>query len=104
MNPFVKITLFPQYYENNGDIYVDGITLNEILLVLSLNYSLPNRANHMKVEDHMAPPIPSHHSQFPDQYPIYAIENHQVKLHSKIHAYKKLAKQKLINVSEIVCL
>ena len=42
--------------------------LNELLLVSRISYSLLNRANHMKVEAHMAPPPTppsSHHSQFP---------------------------------------
>ena len=39
--------------------------LNGLLLVSRISYSILNRANHMKVESHMAPPSHSHHSQFP---------------------------------------
>ena len=56
-NTFIE-TLLLQYCDNNGDIYDDGIKLNTLLLVLRLIYSLLNRANHAKVEAHMAPPIP----------------------------------------------
>ena len=48
-------TLFLQYYENNYDIYDDGIKLNEILLVSRLIYYLLNRTIHMNVDDDMAP-------------------------------------------------
>ena len=57
MNIFIK-TLFPQYYDNNGDIYDDGVKLNELLLVSRLIYSILSRANHMKVEAHMSHPVP----------------------------------------------
>ena len=39
MNMFFE-TLLPQYYDNNGDIYDDGIKLNALLLVLRIIYSL----------------------------------------------------------------
>lgn len=56
-NMFVE-TSSPQYYDNNGDIYDDGIKLNELLFVSRIIYSPLNKANHMKVEAHMAPPLP----------------------------------------------
>jgi hypothetical protein len=34
----------------------DGVTLNELLLVSRIIYSLLNKVNHVKVEYHMAPP------------------------------------------------
>jgi hypothetical protein len=50
---------------NNMDeilYYHDAIKMKEILLVSRIMYPLLNKANHVKVEVHMAPP-PSHHSQ-----------------------------------------
>ena len=41
--------------------------LNELLFVSRIYYSLLNRANHVKLEAHMDPPPPSHHSRFPTQ-------------------------------------
>ena len=67
--------------------------MNELLLVSGIIYYLLKKANHMKVEAHMAPPLPLTSLSIP-QYPIYKIENKQKK-HSN-HAYK-LPKQKLIN-------
>ena len=57
MNMFFKTSL-PQYYDNNDDIYDDGIKLNELLLISRTIYLLLNKANHVKVEAHMAPPLP----------------------------------------------
>ena len=57
MNMFIKTSL-PKYYDNNDDIYNDGIKLNELLLVSRLIYSLLNKSNHVKVEYHMAPSLP----------------------------------------------
>ena len=41
----------------------DGIKMKELLLVSILIYPLLNKAKHVKVEAHMAPPLPSHQSQ-----------------------------------------
>jgi hypothetical protein len=66
-----------QYYDNNDDIYDhDGIKMNELILVSRIIYPLLNKANHMKVEAHMAPPLPLTSLSIP-QYPIYKIENNQ---------------------------
>jgi hypothetical protein len=83
MNMFIETSLL-QYYDNNDDIYDDGIKMNELLLVSRIIYSLLNKANHVKVEAHMAPPLPLTSLSIP-QYPIYKIENNR-KQHSKIHA------------------
>jgi hypothetical protein len=83
-NTFFKTSLM-QYYENNDDIYYhDGIKMNVILLVSRIIYPLLNKANHVKVESHIAPPLLLTSLSIP-QYPIYKIENNQ-KQHSKIHA------------------
>jgi hypothetical protein len=63
-----------QYYDNNDYIYDDGINMNQLLLVSRIIYSLLNKANHVKVEAHMAPPLPLT-SLSVTQYPIYKIEN-----------------------------
>jgi hypothetical protein len=73
LNVFIE-TLLLQYYENNDDIYDDGIKMNEFLLVLRIIYSLLNKANHVKEEDNMDPPLPLTSLSIP-QYPIYKIEN-----------------------------
>ena len=36
----------------------DGIKMKELLLVSRIIYPLLNKANHVKVESHMAPPLP----------------------------------------------
>ena len=41
----------------------DGIKMKELLSVSRIIYPLLNKANHVKLEAHMAPPSPSHHSQ-----------------------------------------
>ena len=46
-----------QYYDNNDDIYDDGINMNRILFISRIIYSLLNKANHVKVEDHMTYPL-----------------------------------------------
>jgi hypothetical protein len=79
MNMFIETSLL-QYYDNNDDIYDDGIKMNELLLVSRIIYSLLNKANHVKVEAHMAPPLPLTSLSIP-QYPIYKIENNR-KQHS----------------------
>jgi hypothetical protein len=57
-NMFIEISLM-QYYDNNDDIYnFDGIKINALLLVSRIVYPLLNKANHVKVEAHMAPPLP----------------------------------------------
>jgi hypothetical protein len=78
-NMFIETSLL-QYYDNNDDIYNDGIKMNELLLVSRIIYSLLNKANHVKVEAHMAPPLPLTSLSIP-QYPIYKIENNR-KQHS----------------------
>jgi hypothetical protein len=80
---FIETSLL-QYYDNNDDIYDDGIKMNELLLVLGIIYSLMNKANHVKVEAHMDSPIPLTSLSIP-QFPIYKIENNQ-KQHCNIHA------------------
>jgi hypothetical protein len=65
-NMFIEASLM-QYYDNNIDeILYDhyGIKMKELLLVSRIIYPLQNEANHLKVEAHMAPPLPSHPSQF----------------------------------------
>ena len=53
-------TSLMQYYDNNIDeIYDhDGIKMKELLLVSRIIYPLLNKANHVKVEAHMTPPLP----------------------------------------------
>jgi hypothetical protein len=46
------------------------------LLVSRIIYPLLNKANHVKVEAHMAPPLPLTSLSIP-QYPIYKIENNE---------------------------
>ena len=83
-NTFIETWLM-QYYDNNDDIYNHyGIKMNEILLVSRIIYPLLNKANHVNLEAHMAPPLPLTSLSIP-QYPIYKIENNR-KQHSKIHA------------------
>jgi hypothetical protein len=83
-NTFIETSLM-QYYDNNDDIYDhDGTQMNELLLVSRMIFPLLNKANHLKVESHMAPPLPLTSLSIP-QYPIYKIENNQNQP-SKIHA------------------
>ena len=56
-NMFIETSSL-QYYDNTGDIYDDGIKLNELLLVSRITCSLLNKDNHVKVDTHMAPPVP----------------------------------------------
>lgn len=49
----------------------DGIDLNELLFISRIKYSLPNKANHVKVEDHI-PPRPPTSLSIP-LYPIYPL-------------------------------
>ena len=73
-NTFFKTSLM-QYYDNNDDIYEhDGIKMNDLISVSRIIYPLMNKSNHMKVESHMAPPLPLASLSIP-QYPIYKIEN-----------------------------
>ena len=61
-NTFIE-TLFMQYYDNNIDDILynhDGIKMKEILLISRIIYPLLNKANHVKVEAHMDPPLPPH--------------------------------------------
>ena len=73
-NTFIK-TSFMQYYDNNDDICDhDGIKMNEFLLVSRIIYPLLNKANCVKIESHMAPPLLLTSLSI-TQYPIYKIEN-----------------------------
>ena len=57
-NMFIETSLM-QYYDNNIDEILydhDGIKMKEILLVSRIIYPLLNKANHVKVKAHMAPP------------------------------------------------
>ena len=72
-NMFIE-TLLLQYYDNNDDIYDVGIKMNEILFFSRIIYSLLSKANHVKVEPHMAPPLPLTSLSIP-QYSIDKIEN-----------------------------
>jgi hypothetical protein len=84
-NTFIETSLM-QYYDNNDDIYDhDGIKMNELLLVSRIIYPLLNKANHLKVESHIAPPLPLTSLSIP-QYPIYKIENNRKQPSYKIHA------------------
>ena len=51
----------------------DGIKMKEILLVSRIIYPLLNNANHMKVEDHMATPLPLTSLSIDPENPIYKI-------------------------------
>ena len=57
-NTFIETSLM-QYCDNNIDEILydhDGIKMKELLLVSRIIHPLLNKANHMKVEAHMAPP------------------------------------------------
>ena len=63
-----------QYYDNNDDIYDhDGTQMNELLLVSRMIFPLLNKANHLKVEAHMAPPLPLTSLSIDPQNLIYKI-------------------------------
>ena len=64
----------------------DGIKMKDILLVSRILYPLLNKANHVKLESHMAPPLPLTSLSIDPQYPIYKIENNRKQCPSKIHA------------------
>jgi hypothetical protein len=65
-NTFIETSLM-QYYDNNDDIYDhNGIQPNDLLLVSRIIYPLLNKANHIKVEVHMAPPLPPLNSLIPN--------------------------------------
>jgi hypothetical protein len=51
----------------------DGIIMKEILLVSRIIYPLLKNSNHMKVEYHMAPPLPLTSLSIDPQNPIYKI-------------------------------
>jgi hypothetical protein len=51
----------------------DGIKMKELLLVSRIIYPLLNKANHVKVEAHMAPPLPLTSLSIDPQNPIYKI-------------------------------
>jgi hypothetical protein len=51
----------------------DGIKMKEILLVSRIIYPLLNKANHVNVEAHMAPPLPLTSLSNDPQNPIYKI-------------------------------
>ena len=60
--------------------------MSELLLVSRIIYPLMKKDNHMKVEAHMAPPLPLTSLSIDPQYPIYKIENNRKQRPSKIHA------------------
>jgi hypothetical protein len=87
-NTFIETSLM-QYYDNNIDEILydhDGIKMKELLLVSRIIYPLLNKANHVKVEAHMAPPLPLTSLSIDPQYPIYKIENNRKQRPIKIHA------------------
>jgi hypothetical protein len=47
--------------------------MKELLLVSRIIYPLLNKANHVKVEAHMAPPLPLASLSIDPQNPIYKI-------------------------------
>ena len=51
----------------------DGIKMKELLLVSITIYPLLNKANHVKVESHMSPPLPLTSLSIDPQNPIYKI-------------------------------
>jgi hypothetical protein len=51
----------------------DGIKMKELLFVSRIIYPLLNKAKHMKVEAHMAPPLPLTSLSIDPQNPIYKI-------------------------------
>jgi hypothetical protein len=51
----------------------DGIKMKELLFVSRIIYPLLNKANHVKVEAHMAPPFPLTSLSIDPQNPIYKI-------------------------------
>jgi hypothetical protein len=51
----------------------DGIKMKELPLVSRIIYPLLNKANHVKVEAHMAPPLPLTSLSIDPQNPIYKI-------------------------------
>ena len=64
----------------------DSIKMKELLLVSRIIYPLPNKANHVKVESHMAPPLSLTSLSIDPQNPIYKIENNLKQHPIKIHA------------------
>jgi hypothetical protein len=87
-NTFIETSLM-QYYDNNIDEILydhDGIKMKELLLVSRIIYPLLNKANHVKVEAHMAPPLPLTSLSIDPQNPIYKIENNRKQRPIKIHA------------------
>jgi hypothetical protein len=87
-NVFIKTSLI-QYCDNNIDEILynhDGIKIKELLLVSIIIYPLLNKDNHMKVEAHMAPPLPLTSLSIDPQKPIRKIENNQKQRPIKIHA------------------
>jgi hypothetical protein len=51
----------------------DGIKMKELLLLSRIIYPLLNKANQVKVEAHMAPPLPLTLLSIDPQNPIYKI-------------------------------
>jgi hypothetical protein len=87
-NTFIETSLM-QYCDNNIDEILydhDGIKMKELLLVSRIIYPLLNKANHVKVEAHMAPPLPLTSLSIDPQNPIYKIENNRKQRPIKIHA------------------
>jgi hypothetical protein len=64
----------------------DGIKMKELLLVSRIIYPLLNKANHVKVEAHMATPLPLTSLSIDPQKLIYKIENNRKKHPINIHS------------------
>jgi hypothetical protein len=63
-----------QYCDKNIDEILydhDGIKMKDLLLVSIIIYPLLNKANHVKVEAHMAPHLPLTSLSIDPQNPIY---------------------------------
>jgi hypothetical protein len=88
INTFIETSLM-QYCDNNIDEILydhDGIKMKELLLVSRTIYPLLNKANHVKVESHMAPPLPLTSLSIDPQNKIYKIEKNRKQCPIKIHA------------------
>jgi hypothetical protein len=77
--------------------------MNELLLVLRIIYSLLNKANHVKVEAHMAPPPPpSQSSQFPNtQYIKYKTRKNNIVIMHRNYQNKNEIKLKNMELTHI---
>ena len=64
----------------------DGIKMKDILFVSRIIYPKQNKANHVKGEAHMAPPLPLTSLSIDSQNPIYKTKNNRKQRPIKIHA------------------